>query len=358
MLYYNLLSFMNDRIGYIDILKALAIVFVVMGHVLSWCYPNFVENLNNFSYNEIALWKIIYSFHMPLFMFISGMVVFNPLKQYGIKVVIKRIISYLIPFFVIGTLLTLYRGVYFDLWELLNRLWYFRTLSIFIIAIYFPLFIFQKLNYVNQRVHLLGITIVYYSLMRFFIPYIGSKSIIIESALDLSLWNGHISLYPFFLVGFLYRRIALMRKFVENKYTYTMSIIVMFFFIIHPFYYTGVFSPTYTYISYIAICLFLNVSIQLAKYIRANEVLGKVGKQTLDIYILHSFFATCVPAIGMLFTEIAKYGLRASISIQFFVALPVTVIVIYLCLLLGQLIRDNNLLSFFCFGDLSIFKKV
>lgn len=54
---------MRQRIVWIDELKAFAIILVVMGHVLiSRFLPQF------------AVWHdVIYSFHMPLFMFLSGL---------------------------------------------------------------------------------------------------------------------------------------------------------------------------------------------------------------------------------------------------------------------------------------------
>lgn len=55
-----------QRILYIDRLKGLAIVLVVMGHVFGFSQP------------DDAITKFIYTFHMPLFMFLSGMVVSTP----------------------------------------------------------------------------------------------------------------------------------------------------------------------------------------------------------------------------------------------------------------------------------------
>ena len=48
-----------ERIEYIDIARAIAMVFVVLGHI-------------NFANSGIKAWA--YSFHMPAFFFISGMV--------------------------------------------------------------------------------------------------------------------------------------------------------------------------------------------------------------------------------------------------------------------------------------------
>ena len=57
---------MKDRLIWIDLLKLLAIFLVILGHVIITFHP-----LNEGPYDRILL-IYIYSFHMPLFMFISG----------------------------------------------------------------------------------------------------------------------------------------------------------------------------------------------------------------------------------------------------------------------------------------------
>jgi fucose 4-O-acetylase-like acetyltransferase len=56
------------RDQYIDALKGIAILLVVVGHAIQ-------ENISDFDNNII--FRIIYSFHMPLFMFISGYVIYG-----------------------------------------------------------------------------------------------------------------------------------------------------------------------------------------------------------------------------------------------------------------------------------------
>ena len=50
---------MSKRIEYIDIARGIGILLVVMGH-------------NDFAVVSPFLYKLIYSFHMPLFFFLSG----------------------------------------------------------------------------------------------------------------------------------------------------------------------------------------------------------------------------------------------------------------------------------------------
>lgn len=49
-----------------------------MGHVIAWFFKDFSVNRDSLPINAMALWNFIYSFHMPLFMFLSGYVCMNP----------------------------------------------------------------------------------------------------------------------------------------------------------------------------------------------------------------------------------------------------------------------------------------
>lgn len=73
------------RLPYIDRLKGLAIYLVVLGHVVQHFYSD-----------ESFAVRFIYSFHMPLFMFMSGYVCY--LKD-SWNLVHKRAVQLLIPFF-------------------------------------------------------------------------------------------------------------------------------------------------------------------------------------------------------------------------------------------------------------------
>lgn len=83
---------MNERCGYIDVVKALTIYLVVLGHVIQfWQYKD--------SWWNERLFLIIYSFHMPLFMMVSGLVVGMFRKHIPYSAFIrKRFIQLMIPY--------------------------------------------------------------------------------------------------------------------------------------------------------------------------------------------------------------------------------------------------------------------
>lgn len=82
------------RYAYIDNLRGLAILLVVLGHVIQ--YIVFPESFDN-----NTIFRLIYSFHMPLFFFISGMTTpykFTSWDQNVTNKIIKRFKQLIIPF--------------------------------------------------------------------------------------------------------------------------------------------------------------------------------------------------------------------------------------------------------------------
>lgn len=88
---------MKNRITSIDYAKGLAIICVVLGHVLYFCiYEQHTETSSLFSF--------IYSFHMPLFFFLSGLVVSVKAKSLweAISDLKKRFLQLIMPMLLIG----------------------------------------------------------------------------------------------------------------------------------------------------------------------------------------------------------------------------------------------------------------
>ena len=93
----------TKRIEYIDSLKGVAIFLMVMGRVLSRQYSSWEIALNEHPRNAMLLWRLIYSFHMPLLMFCSGLIMkYIPTRCWKEQWVSlkKRVLVLLLPFFV------------------------------------------------------------------------------------------------------------------------------------------------------------------------------------------------------------------------------------------------------------------
>jgi len=92
------------RISYVDKLKGVAIIFVVMGHVTEWSLGVRQSPFNLF-YG---------SFHMPLFMFLSGLFAYKSFIQWNIREMLvflkKKAQRILLPFLTMGGIFTLSIG--------------------------------------------------------------------------------------------------------------------------------------------------------------------------------------------------------------------------------------------------------
>lgn len=63
----------------------------MLGHAVQDTFPD--------TFDQHELFRLIYSFHMPLFMFLSGLVSYSSEKKPDLKWLGKRAASYLLPFF-------------------------------------------------------------------------------------------------------------------------------------------------------------------------------------------------------------------------------------------------------------------
>lgn len=78
------------RILFVDVAKAICIILVVIGHYIPDNSPNWY----------VAIHDIIYTFHMPLFMFASGYVYIATVKDipYG-RFILKKVRRLMVPYF-------------------------------------------------------------------------------------------------------------------------------------------------------------------------------------------------------------------------------------------------------------------
>lgn len=89
-------SVKSKRNVFIDYLKAITILTVVMGHCIQFGSGQYIYEKQ--IYFDIAIFRIIYSFHMPMFMLVSGYLFFNTVQKYSGKIVLlKKIQSICIP---------------------------------------------------------------------------------------------------------------------------------------------------------------------------------------------------------------------------------------------------------------------
>ena len=149
------------RIAYIDLLKLFAIATVLLGHS--------VEQLSADKFWDHPIWSFVYSFHMPLFMFLSGFFFRSSLKKGYLEVLRTRLFQLGVPSvtaFLVGWGIMAAFGVtsIADLCEVsfagfMNSVWFLKCL-LFCIAIMWPLVKLLRRDWLAAAVATVGVLFV------------------------------------------------------------------------------------------------------------------------------------------------------------------------------------------------------
>ncbi|MCD8013363.1 MAG: acyltransferase [Lachnospiraceae bacterium] len=84
------------RDPFIDIIKTVAVFLMILGHCIQ--YGNGNEWYSSSAFLNYPLFKWIYSFHMPLFVMISGFLFYNTYTKYRLRdIVLKKTCSIAVP---------------------------------------------------------------------------------------------------------------------------------------------------------------------------------------------------------------------------------------------------------------------
>lgn len=323
---------MFERDNKIDTLKGIAIFLVVLGHVVAWCIFGGMQTQderNAMPFNAIALWKIIYSFHMPLFLFLSGYLFVNPNKKYNVNHIFKRCTTYMIPFFSMGILLALWRE------QMFQGYWYFRTLAEFTLILFLLNSISSKLPFTPPS----WITFIVFVIIFKTSTHLIATGSIIDDIVDIDHLNNSI----YFGMGWLFRIYKeKMDKFIVNQYAMLASLIGAFFCIINA--YEGRIAPL------IWIVLMINIADILSKN-NLNQYMNKIGKETKFIYLIHPFLGVKLSIIGYYLMGIDNNGFMTNFILQLLLTIPISCLMIFICIRISRFIKLQHFSSFILFGE-------
>ena len=87
--------FNKERNIYVDVIKGIAIILVVIGHCIQFGSGRACLESEDF-FND-PLFKFIYSFHMPLFMLVSGYLFANTIKRDTNEIIKRKAGTILLP---------------------------------------------------------------------------------------------------------------------------------------------------------------------------------------------------------------------------------------------------------------------
>lgn len=178
----------NNRNIVLDWAKTIAIILVVIGHSIQygsgynyWINSNYLNNI---------VFKFIYSFHMPLFMLISGYLFYNSINKYSVKELIKKkTTSLLVPILSFSTLellfVTLFQHQSITIHSIIDiytdKLWFLWAAYILSLLVIFTNRVFKD----NIIIYALLIILTFFTPS--FLKLIGF-------------------MLPFFIIGYLYNK--------------------------------------------------------------------------------------------------------------------------------------------------------
>lgn len=206
---------------HLDLLKGLAILLMVMGHVLPWTIDSdiFHKPFMDLDGNELQLtlvYKIIYSFHMPLLFFVSGFLFYKPIKHdkhYFKDIVIKRTKRILIPYLATGSLLLICRG-HWGYW-FLQCIFFMNLLVAFV---FFTIYHF-KIRVKSE--------ILLFALVGACLFILGKMCGNLEDNTNGIIVIGRLfSYYPAFVLGALLHKYEKLRLLLQNEYIILCCLVI------------------------------------------------------------------------------------------------------------------------------------
>lgn len=339
----------KSRNQFIDMIKGCAIILVIMGHSIQYGSGELWNNSGAFFDN--FLFKLIYSFHMPLFMIISGYLFFYSVNKYSfLQNTGKRIITLLIPImawsFAYNIVNDLIAGKNIISISFVKQcIWYAIGSFWFLWALFYCSLI---IAFVNRycRDHFLAYFVIL--ILTFIIP----------DSYNIYLYK---YMYPYFVIGYMVNKYKEYIK--RRKENYIIWILFAVCFCCMLLFYD---EKTYIYVSKYRVLgheapfkmFFTNVfrfviglwgSILTIRFIRVvnenispqiSEKIELVGKNSLGIYIISDFLFPLV-----LSPLSAEFN-----GINYFVLLVETAFITILSFIFSTVIKKIPIINFFLFG--------
>lgn len=303
----------TQRIVFIDYLKAFAIFLVLLGHAIQY--------INVDSYLDSLAFNFIYSFHMPLFMFISGMFFKSSLQISFKELIKKKFVALILPALVWSLHKIAYAIIIHDIPQMADvviyNLWFLKSVFLCYI-IGFILFKLLPSSYAYTVAILLSILLPMTALpgyINMMLPYfIGGG--IVKDNLEKIVKNVKILIVSGILFIILF-------YFWDFKYNHYENIIV----------FTGGFNiewnHLFVYLYRLAIgfagCCFFLVLFSFIKFSKFNSI-KNIGQQTLPIYAMNMFF--CDILMRLVLPTYSELILSLIIVAVTFVQIPVYLLII------------------------------
>ena len=323
------------RLPYVDILKGIAIVLVVVGHVFGFFVP-YHDGMGS------VVHRVIYSFHMPLFMALAGYVARLVFCGSLWAELLKKGRTLMLPWVCMSTAYVLLQYGTEDSSVLLSmeaRKGYWFLVTLF--AIHCVVIIINVVMNWMTEVTELKVVVAYVAVM-------GAMFYVVPKYVhDASLCNLH-RMMLYFLFGWALRNVYVFTVSMKNDLVVFIALFVYLLLIVAPVQIgvAGYVKGMTAIFFIVAMGMRLYENEIDAKGTVAGRMMTYLGRKSLAIYVLHYFFFIGMPSLdSVLFTT-------SNFAVSFSSALAVSVIVIVFVLMAERLISQNKYLKLFCMGQI------
>ena len=354
------------RIEYIDALRGFAMILVVSPHILVFgCSHSLGDDFSLGGNNFLSFNSLFVLFHMPLFFFISGFLLYKKNFEWNLRNIASLIVRkgkmLLIPtlfFLFIYTFIT--DASFIDCCCKSSKWGYWFTVALFeYFVIYAPYrYICNLLGKKNgiDWILIIGSLMLYFMVTPSCLRWLNIFDTTVCGIIGLD----NLKYFLFFAIGTLVNKHFCNIQMLLDKSLVSGVGILLFFgmciYVLHDGYFSNALITHLFLITSVLITSgFLGLMIVFSffrKYQSAftsDTVIGKslqyIGRRTLDIYLLHYFFLPRnLEVIGRFFSNNPNQTLELVLS------LILALIVIGICLVTSQIIRISPILAHWLFG--------
>ena len=315
---------MKNRIQWIDSLKGFLILLVVMGHMNYASYPS-----------KTMLFNVIYSFHMAVFIFLSGFVI----SELSLQKLYRKIRAYMFPFFLWGTLFSLLKTGNSVYWLFLQNKYYFW----YLLVLFYCVFIVYFIQFISHHIRLDYKTLIFFIGGGQVAVLFLIDRIIPQTINDVFCFRALCVNFPFFLLGHICRTNERIFSFICRNSIYTWALILYI-----PLLYLTTKSGNPLFRVMTALCAII-VLVQFFKdrdlgFIGKN--LATIGFHSLNVYLFHGFF------LSMFNLELLSswVGRTSNYAIELIILFLISLFVAVLAIWAGLLVQHSSILSKYLYG--------
>jgi len=334
---------MKQRIKYIDHLKGISILLVVIGHIIQY---NVADSKDN------GLFNFIYSFHMPLFMFISGYVSVLTIKinifPTYFDFLLKKMRTLLLPFFTWALLVDsvfFNNPLKFDFYGRFAELFYDpRTGLWFLWYLFFLTVLYSAFLFISSRWNLKSSFLIDVLIFTALLALL-----VLLRVLKITIYvDSFIQYYLYFFIGVFVAKYLWLKQLILNVRYFS-------FFLISFLILVGHFSFNDPGLHSLGTALLLKISVAISGiFVLYYIVYNAVWTSILDDFITHwGMSSLAIYATHFKFLEVLKgFPLMPSLSMTLLIpiSLMVSIIIIVICMKIYEIVKLSPVLNLLLYG--------